>query len=377
MKQNTQKKYLLFGPLPPPYHGQSVAFSIIVHEFQPSEILLVNTERFRFRICNTVYAILCTFYYFIFFRFDTVYYTSIRSRLGFIKDCVLLLLGRWTGKRIINHLHGANFHSFYQNSGLMKPLIRYCYDKISTSIVLLPGMEKEYTDFPAMKVKVIGNCYEKQFDLHGEIELKNGSRILFLSNLMKCKGIFEFLDACGSILQKYTVTNVSIAGLPYGDAFLSRRQISDQFFTKFEELKNRFSGRIGYLGVVKGADKIKLLTESDIFVLPTWHPSEAFPLSIIEAMRTGNAIITTRHNFLPEIVKPENGILVTPKSSHEIADAIEQLLQDPVKLRQIQAYNRDFAKRKYNPEKYIEAVKSVISSAPSAHPSASSAVKKD
>jgi len=362
MTSGSNNKSLLFGPLPPPYHGQSVAFSIIVNAFRPEEILLVNTERFGPRISNTIYAILCTLYYFAFFRFDTIYFTSIRSRAGFIKDGVLLLLGRWTHKRIINHLHGTNFHSFYHSSGFLKPLVRYCYTGVGTSIVLLPGMENEYADFPRMKVHVIGNCYEKQFEKIDDAPDTIGCRILFLSNLMKCKGILEFLDACEMILPKHPSAHVSIAVLTYSDALMSKRQLSALFFRKLGELKKRFPGRIEYLKVVKGEEKIRVLFESGIFVLPTWHPSEAFPLSIIEAMRAGNVIITTKHNFLPEIVKPENGILVSPKSSHEIAGAIETLLQDRERLEKIQAYNRNFAKREYNPEKYIKAVKSVITS---------------
>jgi len=227
-------------------------------------------------------------------------------------------------------------------------------------------MEDEYRDFSAMRIRVIGNCYETQFDQQNETEFTKKNRVLFLSNLMKCKGILEFIDACEVILQKNLSVHVSIAGIPYSDAFMSKKEIAGHFFRKYRDLKNRFPDQIDYLGVIKGDEKIRLLFESDIFVLPTWHPSEAFPLSIIEAMRAGNAIITTNFNFLPAIVKPENGILVSPKSSHEIADAIDTLLRDRGRLEQIQAYNREYAKREYNPEKYIKAVKAVITSVSSA-----------
>jgi len=360
MKSIRKREYFLFGPIPPPYHGQSVAFSLIVQAFNAREIVLVNTERFSLRVMNTIYSILCTWYYFAFFNFDTVYFTSIRSKLGFVKDCNLLLLGRWSGKRIINHLHGANFHSFFHHSGFLEPLIRYCYDGVDASIVLMPGMEKEYADFPGMEIRVIGNCYESSFDEQDESMFQKKNRILFLSNLMLCKGILEFLDACEILLRNNPEIKIAIAGQFYSDAFMNRRSLADHFYRKYRELKNSFRDRIDYLRVVKGEEKIRLLFESDIFVLPTWHPSEAFPLSIIEAMRTGNAVITTRHNFLPEIVKPENGILVAPQSSEELARAMETLLNDPARLKQIQDYNRNYARKEYNPEKYITAVKSII-----------------
>jgi len=279
---------------------------------------------------------------------------------GFVKDCPLLLLGRWRKKRMVNHLHGANFKSFYHQSGLLKPLIRYCYQKVNTSIVLLEEMQHEYEDFPAMKVKVIGNCYEKLFDLQNEAKFQKHYRIVFLSGLRKSKGILEFLDACEKILPHNPTINICIAGLPCNDDFMGKKEISALFSRKYETLKKQYPDKIHYLGEIIGQEKVELLYGSDIFVLPSWHPSEACPVSILEAMRAGNAIVSTNHNFLPAIVKPENGILVSPQSNNEIAVAIETLLHDKARLKKIQQYNRDFARSAYNPEKYVNAVKSVI-----------------
>ena len=251
-----KKKYLLFGPLPPPYHGQSIAFSAIVKAFRPNEILLVNTTKFKFSILNTTFAVLCTLYYFAFNKFETIYFTSTRSILGFIKDCSLLLLGTWQKKRIINHLHGANFKSFYQTSGMLKPLIHYCYHNIDTSIVLLEGMKKEFDDFPDMKVEIIGNCYSEQFDLQDETKFQKKSRILFLSNIMRSKGILEFLDACEIVLQNYTSLDICIAGMPYSDNFMSKNKISELFYRKYGTLIDNHPLNIDYLGVVSGQKKM-------------------------------------------------------------------------------------------------------------------------
>ena len=360
IKAKKVSKILLYGSLPPPYNGQSAAFSPVVGSFAAEEILLVNITKYRSGIVNTLWTMLCTLYYFAFFRFDTVYFTSSRSMPGFVKDIPLLLLGRWLKKRMVNHLHGANFKSFYDNSGLLKPLIRYCYRNVDTSIVLFEGMRTEFSDFPAMKIQVIGNCYEELFDRQDESGFQKTCNVVFLSGIMKSKGILEFLDACELVLRHRHDIMFTIAGLPCSDNFLKKKAIAALFFRRYKKLKKQFPDQIQYLGEITGQKKVELLYGSGIFVLPTWHPSEAFPISILEAMRAGNAIVTTRHNFLPSLVKPENGILVNPHSVPEIAEAIETLLSDRVRLQNIQQYNRSFARIEYNQEKYVTAVKSII-----------------
>lgn len=208
----------MVGSLPPPYNGQSAAFSPIVESFLPGEIYLLNITKYRSGIGNTLWTMLGTLFYFVFCRFETVYFTSSRSRLGFVKDIPLLVLGRWGKKRMVNHLHGANFKSFYDNSGLLKPLIGYCYRKVDTSVVLFEEMRKEFSDFPSMKVRVIGNCYEKLFDLQDDSALLKQSRVspnipevVYLSGLMKSKGILEFLDACALVLQHRRDVTFTIA----------------------------------------------------------------------------------------------------------------------------------------------------------------------
>ncbi len=356
----------MVGSLPPPYNGQSAAFLPVVVAFLPGEIFLLNITKYRSGIGNTLWTMLGTLFYFVFCRFETVYFTSSRSRLGFVKDIPLLVLGRWGKKRMVNHLHGANFKSFYDNSGLLKPLISYCYQKVDTSVVLFDGMRNEFSDFPAMKIRVIGNSYEKLFDLQEDTPLQQQSRlspniagVVYLSGLMKSKGILEFLEACEVVLQHRRDVTFTIAGLPCSDNFMKKKAISALFFRKYETLKKQFPDNIYYLGEITGQQKVELLYRSDIFVLPTWHPSEAFPISILEAMRSGNAIVSTNHNFLPSLVKPENGILVNQHSISEIAEAIETLLREPVRLQNIQQHNTAFARKEYNQEKYVNAVRSV------------------
>jgi glycosyltransferase involved in cell wall biosynthesis len=73
-------------------------------------------------------------------------------------------------------------------------------------------------------------------------------------------------------------------------------------------------------------DVSKLLSESDIFVLPT--TSDTLPISLIEAMFTNQAILTTNCGGIPEIIKDNySGYVVEPANPKQLAEKLSLLLQ--------------------------------------------------
>jgi len=380
-------------------------FAPVVSAFDPGEVVVINITRFKTPLPNTLWTIWATLWAFLIHRFHTVYFTPSRSRMGFVKDLPLLFLGRWTGKRMIAHLHGANFRSFYETGGILKPLIRYGYRTIDTGIVLLEEMRDEFIHFPRIKVRVVPNCYDQSFDLnlppgsapidsapgagthlkHAPFDfVPSGSahtnavsidsaphdsapeagthpeQILYLSALMHSKGILEFLDAIPLVLDRRPTANFVIAGALCADASMRLKEITGQVQRRLNVLNERYPGRVRYPGLVNGKEKIGLLRDSVIFVMPGWHPSEALPVSVIEAMRTGTAIVATRHNFIPAIIGPQNGILVEPHAARAIAEAVISLLEDPERLKTIQKHNVAHAIQNYSPAKYRETITRII-----------------
>jgi glycosyltransferase involved in cell wall biosynthesis len=74
------------------------------------------------------------------------------------------------------------------------------------------------------------------------------------------------------------------------------------------------------------ADYLQLF---DILVFPSLF-SEGCPLSMLEAMAMKKVIIGSRAGAIPEIIRDhENGLLVDPGSSEEIARAITEVVQNP------------------------------------------------
>jgi glycosyltransferase involved in cell wall biosynthesis len=73
----------------------------------------------------------------------------------------------------------------------------------------------------------------------------------------------------------------------------------------------------------------------DIVVFPSLF-SEGCPISLLEAMAVGRPVIASRVAAIPEILRDgENGLLVEPGSSDEIASAIRRLAHDPALAKRI------------------------------------------
>ncbi|QGY46573.1 glycosyltransferase [Maribellus comscasis] len=353
-------KVLLFGPLTPPLTGQAVAFTIVANSLPEQKKILIDTSKYKNPIINTFYSVFKVLFSFAFYKFSNIYFTSSRSKLGFIKDFLLLIMGLWFKKKIINHLHGADFKKFYGESIFLKPLISYAYKGVNTSIVLLNIMKNQYDDFPKMKKVVVGNCYNQELEECKNDFSKNNYQILFLSNLMYGKGIIDFLDACFVLLGNNEEIKIKIAGKLMGDTFMRQKNIEKLFKEKYNQLRGVYGERVEYLGIVKGYEKSKVLFESSIFVLPSFYPTEAYPISIIEAMRAGNAIVTTNHNYLPYIVKEKNGVIISPKSPNEIYSSVEKLINNLGQLKKIQRHNIKEAKHKYSQDRYISDIQQII-----------------
>jgi glycosyltransferase involved in cell wall biosynthesis len=77
-----------------------------------------------------------------------------------------------------------------------------------------------------------------------------------------------------------------------------------------------------------------LLAAMDIFALPSY--SEGVSLALLEAMAAGLPVIASEVGGLPEVVQHEkNGLLIPPRDSTALVQALETLLADPILARHL------------------------------------------
>lgn len=133
-------------------------------------------------------------------------------------------------------------------------------------------------------------------------------KVLYFSRLVDKKGLEFLTKAIPKILSKCDAHFI-FAGVGRG--------------LKLDIPKENYT----YLGYVEEEKKPYLYALSDIFVLPSLY--ENCPLSILEAMASGKAVIATSVGGIPEIVKhEENGLLIQPRSDEDISNAVIKLVEN-------------------------------------------------
>lgn len=87
----------------------------------------------------------------------------------------------------------------------------------------------------------------------------------------------------------------------------------------------------------------------DIFVLPSLN--EGLPMTILEAMAASRPVIATNVGAIPSVIKDgENGLLVNPRDTDGLRNAIARLLSDPDLCRRMGDKAHDWVSRNYTSE---------------------------
>ncbi len=99
----------------------------------------------------------------------------------------------------------------------------------------------------------------------------------------------------------------------------------------------------------------EILSLTDIFVLPSIR--EGLGISILEAMSHGKPIIATKVGGIPEIVSDGvNGVLVPPRNPEALSSAIDELLTDREKRRQMGSQGRRICDQHFNTKAMINKI---------------------
>lgn len=355
-------RILCVGPCTPPITGQSIAFTKAYNSMRTQHTYLVNHNLTNLgtvqKIIKTLQHICKIIWIISTKHIDTVYFTCSRSILGSVKDIVLIMVAHVAGARVINHLHGADFKHFYGSlPKWYRWVVTTAYNKIAISVVLLESMKDQFSDFPDMQLEVVHNFYDHSLDsLQGQTTYReDGSlSILYMSNIMVSKGIFDLIEAFLIVQHTYPDITLHIAGAYVADKYASQKEVESRFLKAIHGVAG-----IVYHGVVTGQEKKEILTSTDIFVLPSYFVSEASPISAIEAMATGHALILGQHNYLPDLCHRSN-ISVPVKSPRRIVEALEGYIKNRDSLIRTQKENSNYAREYFSEEHYVNQLQSII-----------------
>lgn len=142
--------------------------------------------------------------------------------------------------------------------------------------------------------------------------------ILFVGNLIAYKGPEVLVKAMPRIVKE--VPNTKLIFVGSGEMKEELKRLSKNLGV------NKY---VKFAGFVEGNLKSMHYRAADVFCLPSTLSTESFGIVNLEAMACGIPIVASKIGGIPAVVKDgENGLLVPPKDSRVLADAIIYLLEN-------------------------------------------------
>ncbi len=255
------------------------------------------------------------FLYIILFKKIDLVHIHCASRASFYRKGFLFFLAKIFNKKVIFHINGAEFITFYyqESPAFQKWIIRKVLLK-SDCVLAISNQWKEDLEgiiegkrnvdvlFNPITIPHISRNTHKRQEIH----------ILSMGFLCHRKGTYDVLEAASRISEK--IPNVKFC--LYGDGN------NQEMKSLVKKLK--LQEHVTMPGWVQ--DKEKAYLDADIYVLPSYN--EGLPLSVLEAASYQLPIVTTPVGGIPEIIEDgKNGFLIEPGNVDMLEQRLMELIQ--------------------------------------------------
>jgi len=262
---------------------------------------------------------------------------------SFARDGILALSARACGKKTVVFFHGWQKPFEKRISRGFSWIFKLLFGWADAFIVLSDAFGKKLETWGVTKpiyreVTVLSNDSLKGLNMQEVLRKRHETgrfRILFLSRILRSKGIYETVQAVSLLQARYPNVELVIAG-------------------EGAELDNvkSFAREVGasnviFPGYVKGQEKRRLFEQANIYCLQSY--SEGFPVSVVEAMAFGLPVITRPVGGLVDFFKDgEHGFMSDSLEPTIVANMIERLLLDKALCDRISLTNYRYAQEHFS-----------------------------
>jgi glycosyltransferase involved in cell wall biosynthesis len=214
------------------------------------------------------------------------------------------------------HVHGGKFIIQGTNKKLYKVIAQSLFS-FAKEVIVLSELEqlilKEKFNFS--NTKILSNSIDVEKYSNGKNKLFDVNPVLlFLGRIEKNKGIIELIKSLKLLKNDYDFRFILCGNGPLKE-YCIKECISI--------LGNDFE----YKGVVSGQNKIDIIKESNVFLLPSYF--EGLPMALLETMAAGVVPIVTNVGSMKQIVKPGiNGLLVEKANSIDLYDKLKYIFSN-------------------------------------------------
>ena len=246
--------------------------------------------------------------------------------LGHLRDVLTVLPGFQPGQHVYAVVHWGNFDRLFRHR-LTAPTARRMLRRMHGFVFLNHQLAERCARWiPDAQRLVIPNTIDEAV-LCTDVEVaekqarqthRTTLRLLFLSNMIASKGYLDVLEAVRLLRERGLALHADFVG----------RWASDDDRAAFEQRVEAagLGEAVIHHGGVSDRARIKALyLDADVFLLPSYYPTEAQPLTIIEALNAGTPVVVTRHSGIPDMVREnQDALFVPPQMPEAIAEAVQR-----------------------------------------------------
>ena len=346
--KDTHMRVLHIGPLPPPVGGiASVVYNLRELLQSHCEVDVLNNVKTtsanrallqgisaQLRLLTRLCVILRRW------RPDIVHIHTC-SYFSFWRNGIDVLLTKIFGRRVILHIHGAQFHEFLAGLGGAKSrLARAIMRRADRVLVLGAVWEQRLTSWcrPESISVVPNGVFLPEVDVNS---IDGGvQRIICVANYERRKGMADLIRAVAG-LDPVRPVHLILVG---AEMEVGHKQ-------ELQDLASalKIQNSVTLSGPVSNQQVGGLLAGSDIFCLPSYN--EGLPLSLLEAMAHGLPVVATRVGSIPDAVTEGiEGCLYDAGDVPALIAALSELIQDPERARALGGRGRQRVLEKYSIE---------------------------
>jgi glycosyltransferase involved in cell wall biosynthesis len=275
--------------------------------------------------------------------------TSINYR-SIIRDGIYVKVAKFFHKKVLLFIHGFKEDDFVNNK---KRIVNQLL-KADMFLVLSDDFKDKLIELKKIPINVVYNSVEKTFiqklddDYIKNKDYSKEINILFISRIVKEKGIFTAIKAFEIIKQEYENITLTIAGDGL-DLINVKKYVQDY------NIEN-----IVFLGNVIGDIKVNCFKQSNILLFPSHH-NEGLPVVLLEAMQAGLAIVITSVGGIKDLYRKHNfGVLIEKPDVDSTINALRMILKEDIK--QIGVDNHFFAQVNFSPSVIAKQIENILES---------------
>ncbi|MGE3818354.1 MAG: glycosyltransferase family 4 protein [Isosphaeraceae bacterium] len=254
-----------------------------------------------------------------------VFCVQVYGRRALALEAVAILLGRLWRRHVVLYFHAGSLpERLSQRPWPAVGLYRLADRLAGPSEYMRAGLAPLGLD-----LRVIPNALDVA-PYHFDSEKPPGPRLLWLRTFHPLYNPTLALRAFERIRRRVPGASLTMAGTDRGSAAEVRR------LAKAEDLTVRFEGQISKSEVPA------LMAEHDVYL--NTPQVDNMPVTVVEAMLSGLAVVSTRVGGIPHLVVDEGEALLVPDDDPEaMADAVVRILEEPDLWRRLRLAGREKA----------------------------------